>query len=102
MSKFLTFNDGSYIEVANSSTIFDVIIIFTEPTDIMEVWSHFTRDNMSHCILDNQEYFDIIPLDLDLIKDEENSIIIARFESREMTTIELAKSEINKYMLNIN
>lgn len=101
MGKFLTFNDGSYIEVAESSTIYDVIMIFTEPVDIMEIWSHFTRANMSHCMLDNVEYFDIIPLDLDLIKDEENDLIIARFESREMTAIELAKSEINKYMLNV-
>jgi hypothetical protein len=101
MAKYLTFNDGSYIEVAESSTIYDVIMVFTEPVDIMEIWSHFTRENMSHCMLNDVEYFDIVPLDLDLIKDEENSLIIARFESREMTAIELAKSEISKYMLNI-
>lgn len=100
MSKFLTFNDGSYIEVADSSTIYDVIIIFTDSSEIMGVWDHFTRSNMRHCILDKEEYNDIIPLDLDLIKDE-NGIVIARFESRPMTAIELAKDEISKRMFDV-
>lgn len=95
MSKILTFNDGSNIEIMESSTIYDVIMAFTDPIEMINVWNLFTRDNLSHGYIGNEEFYDIIPLDLDLIKDD-NGLIIARFESRDKTKMELVKEEIDR------
>ena len=96
MGKFLTFNDGASIEVLEASTIYDVIIIFNNIADLVPVWSLFTRENMAHGHIGDQEFFDIVPLDVDLIRDPSGAVI-ARFESRDKTNMEYAKEQINKF-----
>lgn len=96
MSKFLTFNDGASIEVLEASTIYDVIIIFSSLAEMVPVWDLFTTENMVHGYIGNQEFTNIVPLDADLIRDSSGRII-ARFESRDKTNIEVAKEEINKF-----
>ena len=97
MAKLLTFNDGTTIEVMSSSTIYGVIIIFNDPIKLMNTWDLFTKENLSHGTIGELEFFDIVPLDLDLIKDD-NGMIIARFESRDKTKVELAQEEINEIL----
>ena len=96
MSKLLTFNDGSRLEVLDGSTIYDVIVIFESPEDIIPAWDLFTTENLSHGFIGSDEFCDIVPLDLDLMKNQ-NGMIIARFESRDKTQMELVKEEIDKY-----
>lgn len=96
MSKFLTFNDGASIEVLEASTIYDVIMIFDNMANLIPVWDLFTTENMVHGYIGDQEFFNIIPLDLDLVRDSSGRII-ARFESRDKTNIEIAKEELNKF-----
>jgi len=93
MSKILTFKNGYSIEVYDKSTIHNIVIIFANPEDAIKAWEQFTVENMEYCIFDNMEYYNIVPLDLDLIKDD-NGIVIARFESRNKTEIELIKDQI--------
>lgn len=93
MSKILTFKNGYSIEVYDKSTIYNIVIIFATPEDAIKVWEQFTVENMEYCVFDNMEYYNIVPLDLDLIKDD-NGIVIARFESRNKTEIELIKDQI--------
>lgn len=94
MSKFLTFSDGSQLEVCESSTIYNVLVVFNNPHDAVDAWDLFTRENLSHGYIGLDEFTDIVPLDLDMIKDE-NGIVIARFESRDKTEMEKIKEEIN-------
>ncbi len=96
MGKQLIFNDGSTLEVLTASTIYDVIIIFPDSNQIMPTWDLFTRENLSHGYIGDDEFYDIVPLDLDLIKDG-NGLIIGRFECRDKTAMELAKEEIDKH-----
>lgn len=96
MSKILTFNDGSQIEVCDASTIYNVIIVFNTAHDAVDIWELFTRENLSHGYIGDCEFSDIVPLDLDLIKSD-GGLIIARFESRDKTEIELIKDELDKY-----
>ena len=93
MSKILTFKNGYSFEVYDKSTINNIIIIFANPESAIEAWKQFTPENMEYCVLDDMEYFDIVPLDLDLIRDDDG-IIIARFESRNKTEIEKIKDQI--------
>ena len=48
MSKLLTFNDGSEISICESSTIYNVLVIFNNPHDAVDTWGLFTRENMAH------------------------------------------------------
>lgn len=97
MAKPLIFNDGSQLQVCDASTIYNVIIVFRDPMDVMAAWELFTKENMVHGYIGRDEFADIIPLDLDMIKDD-SGMIIARFESRDKTEMELIKEEINKIM----
>jgi hypothetical protein len=97
LSKILTFNDGSQLEVCEASTIYNVIIVFSDAQNAITAWDLFTRDNLSHGYIGNDEFSDIIPLDLDMIKDD-SGMIIARFESRDKTEMELIKEEIHNIM----
>lgn len=96
MSKILTFNDGSSLEVLDSSTIYNVVVIFSDPLDMIRAWDMFTRANLSHGTIGDEEFSDIVPLDLDAIKDGDG-LIVARFESRDKTEMELIKEELDKY-----
>lgn len=96
MSKFLTFNDGTSIEVLDTSTIYNIVVIFTDITDMVRIWDLFTRENLFHGFIGDEEFSDIVPLDLNAIKDE-SGLIIARFESRDKTEMELIKEELHKY-----
>lgn len=93
MSKLLTFKNGQTLEVYDRSTIHNIVIIFANPEDAIEAWKQFTKENMEYCIFDNMEYHDLVPLDMDLIRDDDG-IVIARFESRNKTEIELIKEQI--------
>lgn len=93
MSKILTFKNGYSLEVYDQSTIHNIIVIFNSPETAIETWKQFTIENMEYCIFDNMEYYDIVPLDLDMIRDEDG-IVIARFESRNKTEIEKIKDQI--------
>lgn len=96
MSKLLTFKDGSTLEVCDSSTIYDVIVIFPTSYDMIKAWDLFTKENLSHGTIGDMEFSDIVPLDLNLVKDE-GGLIIGRFESRDKTEMELIKEELHKY-----
>lgn len=100
MSKPLIFNDGSQLQVCDASTIYNVITIFTSPSDAIEAWELFTRENLVHGYIGEDEFINIIPLDLDMIKDDDG-VIIARFESRDKTQVELAKEELSKIMYSV-
>lgn len=97
MSKFLTFNDGAQLEVCDASTIYNVIVVFASPLDAMKAWELFTKENLEHGYIGDEEFSNIIPLDLDLIKDE-HGIVIGRFESRDKTEMELIKEEISNIL----
>lgn len=88
--KKLTFNNGATLEVLDASTIFDIIAVFSSPEDMIKAWDLFTKENMSHGYLGVNEFADVVPLDLDAIKDDSGRII-ARFESRYKTEVELIK-----------
>lgn len=90
------FNDGSQIEVCDASTIYNVIIVFNSAHDAVDIWELFTRENLSHGYIGDCEFSDIVPLDLDLIKSDGN-LVIARFESRDKTEVELIKDELDKH-----
>ena len=101
MSKMLILNNGFQVDVLEASTIYNIIKVFTDPMDVMNVWDQFTKDNLSQGYIGDDPFKDIIPLDLDLIKDD-NGLIIARFESRDKTEVELIKDEIRRhYYINI-
>lgn len=97
MSKMLTFNDGTQLEVCESSTIYNVIVVFANAQDAIALWDLFTKENLSHGYIGHDEFSNIIPLDLNMIKDD-TGMIIARFESRDKTEMELIKEEIHNIM----
>lgn len=93
MSKLLIFKNGYTLEVYDKSTIHDIIVIFNNAESAIKAWEQFTVENMECCVFNDREYYDIVPLDLDLIRDDDG-IIIARFESRDKTEIEKIKDQI--------
>ena len=85
--KNLKLKDGSVIPFTDSSTIYNLVGVYTTYAEIDHVRVHLTKENMVSCEFDDVKYTAMIPVGVSASSDMSGNIT-AIFTIRDMTDIE--------------
>ena len=82
--------DGTTYEVANNSTIADIMVVVNDYAEVDEMIPHFTKDNMEKVELGEDIYFNVIPTGVSVSGTDS---IVAHFTTRNRTTDEIVMAQ---------
>lgn len=82
--------DGTTYEVANNSTIADIMVVVNDYAEVDAMIPHFTKENMSKVELGEDTYYNVIPTGVSVSGTDS---IVAHFTSRNRTTEEIIMAQ---------
>lgn len=88
--KTLTFADNTSIQVADNSTISEIMIVVGSYAEVDSLAPRFTTANMVKVVLGDETFHNIIPTSVTVSGDEN---IISRFFTRTQTTEEIIANQ---------
>lgn len=85
--KNLKLKDGTVIPFTDTSTIYNLVGVYSDYAGVDSVRAHLTRENLISCELDDVKYTAMIPVSVSASSDMSGNIT-AIFTLRDMTDIE--------------
>lgn len=82
--------DGTTYEVANNSTITDIMVVVADYAEVDAMIPHFTKANMEKVELGEDTYYNVIPTGVSVSGTDS---IVAHFTTRNRTTDEIVLAQ---------
>lgn len=82
--------DGTTYEVANNSTIADIMVVVNDYAEVDAMIPHFTTANMEKVELGKDTYYNVIPTGVSVSGTDS---IVAHFTTRNRTTDEIVMAQ---------
>ncbi len=93
MSKVLLFKDGTEINFTESSTVADCITVLGSFSEVDEIRSKFTADNLKGATFDGEPLKDIVPVGVKADADVDGNVTV-HFINRSKTHDEIVDEQL--------
>ena len=94
--KNLKLKDGTVIPFTDTSTIYNLVGVYSNYGGVDPVRVHLTPENLGKCSLDDVEYEKIIPVGVSASSDMDGNVT-AIFSTREMTDVEQIQEQLDTH-----
>lgn len=94
--KTLTLKNGDSLNFTDSSTIYDLVTVVNDSSDIDSIRKKLTKENLSACSFNDEDYTLIIPVNIQASTEEMSGNITVHFITRDMTNVEKLQESQNE------
>lgn len=94
--KTLTLKNGDSLNFTDSSTIYDLVTVVNDSSDIDSIRKKLTKENLSACSFNDEDYTLIVPINVQASTEEMGGNITVHFITRDMTDVEKLQESQNE------